>query len=374
MRKAKLEEIEILRGLAFLAVVLQHVIAGLFYQPGLSPGVLTVGTTALGLSRYAVPMFVFITGVVLFYNYDGELKFGAFLRKRFQQVVVPYLAWTVFYYVWVGFLSGVSAKSTWLQLYDILELSLTGKASYHLWFMVMIIPFYLLYPLFRLLLSRQRSWQVNLAVVGGILMINLLLVYALSQGKIYSDNPKLGFIFQYLDRNFVFWIFYFMLGGLVGMYYEQWKTFVRKTWLISASLLVLCMVRIYFKVAEINEGVTDNPYLFSSNVTAPLNPFMMATIIFQILLIFLLAEKIAASSGRGAKMLRTFGKYSFGAYLAHAFVLNVISNSVIAYLGVLGVYAQTLVSFILCAVLSLGLCVGLSRMKTSVGETLVGRV
>lgn len=374
MRKAKLKEIEVLRGLAFLAVVMQHVIAGLFYQPGLSPGVLTVGTTFLGLTRYAVPLFVFITGVVLFYNYDGKLNFGSFLLKRFRQVVVPYLAWTVFYYVWIALLSGVSAKTTWMQLYDILHLALTGKASYHLWFMVMIIPFYLLFPLFRLLLPKRGSWKVHLAVVAGIFIINLLLVYALSQGKIFSDNPNLSFIFNYLDRNFVFWIFYFMLGGWVGMYYEQWKTFVRKTWIFSAGLLALCMVQIYFKVAEINEGVKDNPYLFSSNVTAPLKPFMMATILLLILLVFLLAEKIAAGSGWTARLLGTFGKYSFGAYLAHAFVLNLVSGSVVAYLGVLGVYTQTIVAFLLCSVLSLGLCMGLKRIKVSLGEMLVGKV
>lgn len=374
MRKAKLKEIEVLRGLAFLAVVMQHVIAGLFYQPGLSPGVLTVGTTFLGLTRYAVPLFVFITGVVLFYNYDGKLNFGSFLVKRFRQVVVPYLAWTVFYYVWIALLSGVSAKTTWMQLYDIVHLALTGKASYHLWFMVMIIPFYLLFPFFRLLLPKRGSWKVHLAVVAGIFIINLLLVFALSQGKIFSDNPNLGFIFNYLDRNFVFWVFYFMLGGWVGMYYEQWKAFVRKTWIISAGLLALCMVQIYFKVAEINEGVKDNPYLFSSNVTAPLKPFMMATILLLILLVFLLAEKIAAGSGWTARLLGTFGKYSFGAYLAHAFVLNLVSGSVVAYLGVLGVYTQTIVAFLLCSVLSLGLCMGLNRIKVSLGEMLVGKV
>ncbi len=373
MKKAKLKEIEILRGLAFLAVVMQHVIAGLFYQPGLSPGVLTAGTTFLGLTRYAVPLFVFITGVVLFYNYDGKLQFGSFLRKRFLQVVVPYLAWTVFYYAWVSLLSGGSAKTTWMQLYDILNLFLTGKASYHLWFMVMIIPFYLLFPLFRLLLSKRMSWQIHLVIVASILVINLVLVYALSQGKIISDNPSFGFIFDYLDRNFIFWIFYFMLGGLAGTYYEQWKAFVRKTWLFSAGLLVLCMVQIYLKVDEINIGVTDNPYLFSSNVTAPLKPFMMATILLLILLVFLLAEKIAARSGRTARLLGTFGKYSFGAYLIHAFVLKLVNESVIAYMGFFGVYARTLVAFILCSLLSVGLCMLLSRIKMSFGELSVGK-
>lgn len=96
MKKAKLEEIEILRGITFLTVVFQHIIAGIFYQPGLSPLTLNVATTFLGLIRFAVPLFVFITGVVLFYNYDAKVNYKDFLFKRFKHVVVPYLVWTVF--------------------------------------------------------------------------------------------------------------------------------------------------------------------------------------------------------------------------------------------------------------------------------------
>ncbi|MBA9086792.1 surface polysaccharide O-acyltransferase-like enzyme [Fontibacillus solani] len=374
MRKAKLEEVEILRGIAFLAVVMQHTIAGIFYQPGLSPMALNVGTTLLGLIRFAVPLFVFITGVVLFYNYDAKVNYKDFLRKRFKQVIIPYLAWTVFYYVWVGFLSGVEATSTWNQLADVIQLAFTGKASYHLWFMVMIIPFYVLFPLCKLLISKNRKWPINLAVAATIFVINMLLVYALSKGMITSDNPNLGFIFNYLDRNFLFWIFYFMLGGLVGLYYDCWKTFVHKTWVLSLLLLGISMYYICVKIFRINEGVTDNPYLFSANVTAPLKPFMMVTILLLLVLVFYLAEKIAANRSRPANLLRTFGKYSFGAYLIHAFALNIVNNLVLSYLGVLGVFAQTIISFVLCSLLSLILCVGISRVKSSFGEVLVGRV
>ncbi|MEF2968156.1 acyltransferase [Paenibacillus sp. M1] len=374
MKKASLEEIQILRGIAFLAVVMQHTIAGIFYQPGLSPMALNVATITLGLIRFAVPLFVFITGVVLFYNYDAKIDYIAFLRKRFKQVVIPYLAWTVFYYVWVGFLSGVAATSTWDQLLQVIKLSLTGSASYHLWFMVMIIPFYLLFPLFKLLISKNRKWWVNLAVVAAVFVVNLLLVYALSKGMIQSDNPNLGFIYNYLDRNFLFWVFYFILGGFAGLYYDRWKTFVRKSWIFSCVLLGICMYYISSKIVRINEGVTDNPYLFSANVTAPLNPLMMVTILLLLFLVFTLAEKIAASQARPANLLRTFGKYSFGAYLIHAFTLKLVTNLALSYLGVLGVFAQTIISFVLCSLLSLILCIGISRVKSSFGEVLVGKV
>ncbi|MNP36662.1 Acyltransferase family protein [compost metagenome] len=134
------------------------------------------------------------------------------------------------------------------------------------------------------------------------------------------------------------------------------------------------MYYICVKIFRINDGVTDNPYLFSANVTAPLKPFMMVTIVLLLVLVFYLADKIAGRQIWPANLLRTFGKYSFGAYLIHAFVLNVVNNLVIGYLGVLGVFAQTTISFILSSLLSLVLCMGISRVKSSFGEVLVGRV
>lgn len=374
MRKAKLEEIEILRGIAFLAVVLQHVIAGVFYQPDVSAPSIIAGTTFLGFIRFAVPLFVFITGVVLFYNYDGKLNYLSFLRKRFRQIILPYLTWTVFYFVWVSFLSGVPASTTWNELLNLLEAALTGKASYHLWFMVMIIPFYILFPWFRLLMSKKRKAWLNLLVAAIFFVVNLILVYALSKGMIASDNPQLAFIFDYLDRNFLFWMFYFMLGGLAGLYYETWKKFVAKAKYIAIAALAVCFYFIIDDIVRIAGSSTGDLYLYSANVTAPLKPLMMITIIALIVLVFAAAMKLAGKPTKFTQLLGMFGKYSFGTYLMHAFVLSFTSRLAIDYLYMLDVYSQTVISFVLCASISLFLTVWLSRMKISVGEMWVGKV
>lgn len=374
MKKAKLEEVEILRGIAFLAVVLQHGIAGIFGQPDIGNSSIIIGTTFLGISRFAVPLFVFITGVVLFYNYDGKLNYLNFIRKRFKQIILPYLTWTVFYHVWIGFLSGVSATTTRSELLNLVKLSLTGKASYHLWFMVMIIPFYLLFPVFRFLLSGKRKASTNLIAVAVILILNLGLIYALRQGILASDNPQLGFIFDYLDRNFLFWIFYFMLGGLVGLYYETWKKFVDKIKYISLALLAVCLYIIYENIVRAIGNYPDARYLWSANVTVPLKPLMMATITLLIVMVFAVAMRLVSNPSRFSNLIGLFGKYSFGTYLMHAFFLRFTSYFAVNVLTMLDVYSQTIVSFVLSSAISLFLTIQLSRIKISVGEIMVGRV
>lgn len=377
MRKERLPEIELLRGMAFLAVVLQHVIAGVFYQPGLSGQTVLAGTTFLGLIRFAVPLFVFITGVVLFYNYDGKLNYGSFLWKRFRQIVVPYLAWTVIYYIWMSVRSGgivMSLSSLWNELVELLRVSLTGQASYHLWFMVMIIPFYLMFPLFRLMLGKDKKLWVNLAVGVVFLGLGIGLVYALSKGWITSDNAFLNAtVIRYLDRNFLFWMFYFVMGGLVGLYYKQWKMIVSRIWWLCLIGLGVFMYIIYTRIEALTQSLTSDLYIYSSYVTAPLNLLMMGTILVSMVLVFAAAERLADHTSWFASLLTTFGRYSFGAYLIHAMVLSSTNYLAISYLGGIGVYGQTVVSFVLCAAVSLGVCVGLSKVK-GVGEGLVGRV
>src|SRR4051812_25941231 len=97
MKKQKLDEIEALRAFAFLAVVLQHAIGHYAYGPEsrLSDGVL-LGVLLL-LAKFAVPVFIFITGLVLFYNYSDGVQFGRFVRKRFKDILLPYMPWVILY-------------------------------------------------------------------------------------------------------------------------------------------------------------------------------------------------------------------------------------------------------------------------------------
>lgn len=371
-KKVKLEEIEALRGVAFLAVVLQHAIAGLFVQPGLSPLAVTLGTTFLGFIRFAVPLFVFITGVVLFYNYDRSFQYGRFLKRRGQQVVLPYLFWTLFYYIWLCIRSGDAIFGQWGDVLHVLGLAFTGKASYHLWFMVMIIPFYLLFPVFRLLLAGKRPAALNLTVTLGFLAANLYLLYALSKGYFQSTQPILDTLYRYLDRNFLFWTFYFVLGGLAGLYYERWKQAMRSLWGISLAVTVGIMIFIGIKIWGINQGAAAGDYVTSSYVTGPLKPLMMVAILAILPALFYVVQRLVIQPTKVGSALGIIGKYSFGAYLVHAFILRYTNLLSLNYLGSLGVYAQTLISFLLCAGISVGLCIGYRKMRDRWRKVRVG--
>ncbi|WP_431030061.1 acyltransferase [Lysinibacillus sp. LZ02] len=372
VKKTRLEELEILRGIAFLAVVLQHAFAGIFILPNISSTELTIGATLLGIIRFAVPLFVFITGVVLFYNYDGKINYIQFINKRFVQVIIPYITWTLFYYVWISFLSGFSPSSTWLEIVKIFKLIFTGEASYHLWFMVMIIPFYLLFPIFRLLMSKERKYLTNFAVVISIFIINIFMLFALSKDMIQYSNDSFIFFFNYLDRNFIFWTFYFILGGFVGLYYGKWKNFVNKFIIFCVVFLAVYLYFVYIEIKNIN--LIESNYLLSAQITDPLKPITMLAATTSIIIIFFFAQKLLSRYTIITKYLKVFGEFSFGAYLIHAFVLRFTNDFVINHLSIISPFAQTFVSFVLCSVFSLALCYLISKVKIPTGEIVVGKV
>lgn len=373
MSKRKLGEIEILRGIGFLAVVLQHVIAGVFYLPGIDLQSITVVTLLLGLSRFAVPLFVFITGLVLFYNYDRQMNYYTFIKKRFVQVIIPYILATLLYYVWVSLLGKTSPLNLSHEAIKLGQLILTGKASYHLWFMVMIIPFYVLFPLFRFILSKERKFITNLVTVVVFFMISFLLVYALRNGLLSVHNAFLDTISPYYDRNFLFWSFYFVVGGFAGIYYDQSKSVLKRLHWPNLGLLLILTGLVYKDIVQINAAQGTNNFQLSAYVTLPLKPFMMLMIISLLIGIFQIAEGLARKENMIVRTLKTCGAYSFEAYLIHAFVLRFTNRFVLSFVGSINIFVLALVSLLLCVVFTLIICYIVRNVKTTASSVVIGK-
>lgn len=322
MRKSKIEEIEVLRGFTFLAVVLQHAIAHYYplSETKLADGVV-MGILLL-LSKFAVPAFIFMTGLVLFYSYEREVSYGSFLKKRFSDIVLPYLLWALLYaYEFQGWNLFQEGAISALGL-----LMVTGKASYHLWYIVMIVQLYLLFPLLLKLMKRITlpSAKVSGLIVVGLGVLYIGLMYA--KGTIYQtalkwDIPILTEWFTiYLDRNALMFLFYFLFGAYAGLYVEQWRLWLTKwKYLIWSMFGVSLLVMLYRVVSkfEVNSKVT-----IRYDDLAILTPAMTIVLILSIGAMYILCmDMIRHSSARVKNGVKLIGSYSFIGYLAHAYML-----------------------------------------------------
>jgi len=369
MRKERIAELELIRSFAFLAVVYQHVIGIYMRVPGIDQQTAMVYGMWFHLLKFAVPAFVFITGLVLFYNYYEKISYLSFMRKRITEIMLPYLVWSAVYLILSpGPLNGGEGI-----VWNLGKILLTGTASYHLWFVVMIFQFYLFYPwwqhLFRFLRRQAKTLLRFVIVAAGVSLVYGVMMwfsarYIPGHGFSFHNVWLDTYLIKYRDRNALYYFFYFLFGGMAAVLLPVFRAKIKQHWaLIGVSFVLLYGYVGYELVRDSGSG------LINLNIATSLKPSMFLYTVAQLLLMYGLALWLLKHQ-RLSAMLTRIGQYSFGAYLIHALVLTYVMKGLRAlqwfHEGIIG----SLVAFVLCSVLSFALSYGLSKLP--LGWLLVG--
>lgn len=216
--KRHIHYIDILRVISAAGVIFMHTAAS-----GLRAGVLdaapyvTRGWHLMNLvtsfAFTAVPLFFMISGYLLFS--DEKTRDVAYLfRRRLPRLLVPLIAWTVLYAVWLGLAKG---EGTFLQRFLLhLRDALYGPINVSLWFLYALIVFYILSPFLYAGLHGLSPGGHKL-VLGVIALVSLRSALA----AILPDSVG-GYLKFYVTNAFQ------ALGGnlllmLLGWYLGNWK-------------------------------------------------------------------------------------------------------------------------------------------------------
>ncbi len=334
LRTNRIIEADSLRALSFFTVVLQHAIGAYGSRPAIPLGESVILGLIFVFSKFAVPMFVFLSGLSLFYTYRDRFDLKKFFSKRLVTILLPYAAWTVFYsyYSRYGYLSlghsGDVAKSIFNYSFAAFTLHnlAFGVSYYHMWFVVMIFQFYLLFPL---LLRISRWFRAK-----GTDTLNRRLLFALNIGwlillavRIYflpyvSVRMQSGLIYRYLtfwsDRHFIYYLGYFLLGAQAGLDIDNWRTRIKN---ISAWVWLGVTVSFFIVCWEMFTYMSNNHLNFM--VAFTLKPEVALLCLGEILYLYRLSLLISNSAWQ-VRFLRFASKYSFGAYFLHALMLQII--------------------------------------------------
>lgn len=163
-------EYDVARVISIACVVLIHVIA-LYAAPGVGDSLALRFVRYLSREvRFAVPMFILLSGALSWTRAGSVAEWRAFLVRRFRVVLVPYLVWSAVFMV-AGDFFGFTSLGTPIVIAKQL---VTGAGWYHLYFVPIIMGVYILAPVASWLYRRSASGLLIAGTLAGLVIPFLL--------------------------------------------------------------------------------------------------------------------------------------------------------------------------------------------------------
>ncbi|HEX7354237.1 MAG TPA: acyltransferase [Mycobacteriales bacterium] len=306
--RGHLPQIDVVRVLAFGAVIGVH---------ALSTTVLPtdpVGGGVLMLLHFTREAFFLITGVVLVHTYGSRAHFDvpAFWRRRFLLVGVPYLAWSLVYYL-VNVPFAPSHGQWWRTFgFDLL----TGRASYQLYFLLVSLQAYLLLPLIFRLLRKTAGHHLLLLAVSAALQ---LVTFRLIQGTRGATGWALT-VLNHTDAMFPTYQFFLLAGAVFAWHLPRMQALLHRhlrwvPWIVLGGVAI----------AELAFALQVGPYGAVSargQLQMAMVPWGLASFVGLYALGVIWASQ--RRTGRWATALDVGQRISFGVYLVHPLVLDLL--------------------------------------------------
>jgi peptidoglycan/LPS O-acetylase OafA/YrhL len=317
--RAKLTEIDIVRGIAIIGVIMVHSTSSAIAN--------MMGDNLYGVYNFlniffkiGTTSFIFLSSFVLFYNYYPKpltiARFTKFYRNRLLYIIVPYLLFSTIYFL----LQWQQSGSVWdaqRMLSSFGNKILTGKAYTHLYFVFISIQLYVLFPIILFLFQRFR-WLAASAIVVGIA---LQWGFLLWNREYWQVTNRGSWSPTYFGQYF--------LGAWLGIYFDRVRSWLIITkdkvtrsrvviWIVLWGVWLasgISYVYIFYQ-ARANKMVFHNALY-----DALWDIYTMLTPIVLIQVAFLISRGI--QSPIWIRALRHLGIVSFGVYLFHPLVLVV---------------------------------------------------
>ncbi len=280
MTNNKRDDIQILRAVAIIAVVLIHTCPSGMYQVWCRPFI-----------NFAVGLFLFLSGYLTKMHDDSWITF---YKRRVSRVLIPYLIWTVIY-----------SMSPLPDPFLLLKNIITSNATAHLYYIPVYVQFVLLTPLIiRLAKSRYRH-------IGWMIAPVSILLFCYPQ--LYAGRMPNGYLAMANDISCLNWFTFYYLGIVLGNGIISLDCSWKRIVLLLLASIVLQVIEGY-----ILNGLGVNNCGTQVKITSLLTSSLACILAYNLLK----QQKIRIKN----PLLLTMGKYSFGIYLCHILFLRLFKG------------------------------------------------
>lgn len=292
MKKERILYLDVVRIVGFLAVTAYH-----FATQVMGNGIeaayidLYVGFNSFRWAPIAFSCFFMVSGAALIYHYEDELQLKEYYKKRFLGIFPMF--WLAYFFAFlenfyhmrsmpeapkISFLLTIIGMDSYLQEY-VNDFALIGE-----WFLGAIIILYILFPLYRLIM-RKNKYILPVVFVGA--------------GFLLSCNNPFPMM---LEKNPIMCSMYFVLGMLIEMLRKNSR---RKAVVIGRRIAAAVGVGVYITVYMVERVHHD------------INPYQRVFILTISLYLVIMEISTWIKSERAQRLIAVLGRRSFAYYLIH---------------------------------------------------------
>ena len=284
-----------------LAVVLIHVTSATLSRLDESSAAWLAVAFANRSLQFAVPAFLFMTALLLARSsLKPSWRVGSYYRGRLTGVLLPYLVWSALFGLF-RVLMGERSLAGLLDWEQWRYWLTAGKAYYHLYFLVIVLQVYAVFPLLRPLVRARLS----LAAVVALLAILQAAAYWLNREVLHHRAPASLAISHIVPLGLGLW-----LGGRLEAYPGWWRA-----------------LRWPLGLAALAAWVGFLPQALSALRDVPVDTFAAAASGWAYSgLLSLILLGVALSWRWPPRLLVLLGRHSLQVYLLHAAVIAALNK------------------------------------------------
>ncbi len=267
-------------------------------------------------SSFVVPAFIFLSGVKTFLG-GRKINYFKFYKGRITRVILPYMLWVTIFYIY--FINHHYFNFSWQGLFHAWY---RGDLAGHFYFVIIILQFYILVPLWSFVLRRLNP---GIGIAFSILF-SMVLGYSLTYiWEIFFP----GSAFPYDDIIFTKYLPYWTAGCYIGMNYDK------ATDAILRNKLFITLIFLSGATLDIHLG-----YRTYSTVALWMDNVHMLYCAAAVLFFFMLFTWICGRKTKVSWLTKALDAESYNIYLSHCLIVIWLNDFLLAERGITSVISR----------------------------------
>lgn len=323
IKRKEIKELYYIRAIAAMGILIIHGSAGFVTRSVAGSNAMFLGIFVNQFFRFGSPIFMMVSGLVIFYNYRSieEFDIKRFYKKKIKFILVPYILWSIIYFTYTSYTNSIPL--TGARIMELGRGILFGETFSHLYFIFLIFQFYIILPLLIKYLAKPMEEKPFRVFSFFFVFQATILIY----GYYFKNLAATGlvrFFNKYYWKTVFGWSFYFIAGGILGMHYDSIVNFIEKhikpIFLVYIITSIGYLGHVYYSIWI--QGGRDGYGKFGS-----IRPHTMVYALFTMAILIWITRRLVGK----CNWLKNFGSYSFGIYFAHPLILVELNKKLMGW-------------------------------------------